>query len=383
MLKYAGLILKNLTRSKRRSILTILSIAASLFLFSALASFPTVARQIIADTASSSRIATHNKAGLTYSIPLAYKQKILLVPHVEAAVPQMWFGGILHDVNDQFPNFAMDHEDFDRVFPDWLDSNPQAVADFKKIRTACLVGPATMKRFGLHVGQQIQLRGTVYPFNVTLQIVGELGGKAPPNFMIFRRDYLEEAAGRPGYLGNIWVKVDRSENVPQVIAAIDEGFANSSAETLSESESAYIGGFLQSYRTMITLFEALGIIVVATIGLVAANTAAMSIRERRTELGVMRSIGFTSRTILSLLVAESMVVGLAGGILGAGGAFVLLKVFSFASTGMGGPLGTIRMPMSVLAIALVMAVMVGVLSAIVPASAAARKPIIETLRTIG
>lgn len=378
-MKYFALVFKNLLRSKRRTFLTVLSIAVSLFIFSALVSMPTVANQILSDTASSTRIATHNKAGLAYSIPVAYKQRMVVVPHVEAVAAQSWFGGILHDVNDQFPNFAIDHENVETVYTDWK-IEPEAVAQFKKIRTACLVGSETMKRFNLHVGQQIVLKGGIYPFNVTLNIVGTLGGKAPPNFLIFRRDYLEEAAGRPGFVDVIWVKVDKAGNVPQVIAAIDEGFANSSAETVSESESAFIGGFLQMYRTFFRMAEILGFIVVLTIGLVAANTAAMSIRERRGEIAVMRSIGFRSRTILSLLLSESLLIGLIGGILGCGAAFFLLKIFSIGNVG--GPLGTISMPPLVLAETLVMAALIGVFSALVPASSAARRNIVDALRTV-
>ncbi len=378
-MKYFALVFKNLLRSKRRTFLTVVSIAVSLFIFSALVSMPTVANQILGDSVSSTRIATHNKAGLAYSIPVAYKQKIVIVPHVEAAMAQSWFGGILHDVNDQFPNFAVDHEVVDKVYSDW-NISPESVAQFKKIRTACLVGSETMKRFNLHVGQQIVLKGGIYPFNVTLNIVGTIGGKAPPNFLIFRRDYLEEAAGRPGFVDVIWVKVDTASNVPQVIAAIDEGFANSSAETVSESESAFIGGFLQMYRTFFRMAEILGFIVVMTIGLVAANTAAMSIRERRGEIAVMRSIGFRSRTILALLLSESLLIGLIGGLIGCGAAFFVLKIFSIGNVG--GPLGTISMPPVVLAETLVMAALIGLFSALVPASSAARRNIVDALRTV-
>jgi len=378
-MKYASLVFKNLLRSKRRTFLTVLSIAVSLFIFSALVSVPTVANQILGDTASSTRVATHNKAGLAYSIPIAYRQRISVVPHVEAVMAQSWFGGVLHDVKDQFPNFAVDHEVVEKVYTDW-NMAPDAVAQFKKIRTACLVGTDTMKRFKLHVGQQIILKGGIYPFNVTLNIVGTLQGKAPPNFLIFRRDYLEEAAGRPGFVDLMWVKVDKPQNVPQVIAAIDEGFANSSAETLSESESSFIGGFLQMYRTFFRMAELLGFIVVLTIGLVAANTAAMSIRERRGEIAVMRSIGFRSRTILSLLLAESLLIGIIGGILGCGSAFILFKVFSFGA-GMG-PLSAINMPPAVLVEALLAAALIGVFSALVPARSAARRSIVDALRTV-
>ena len=379
-MKYAVLVFKNLFRSKRRTILTVLSIAVSLFIFSALVSVPTVANQILSDTASSTRIAAHNKAGLAYSIPVAYRQRIVAIPHVEAAMTQSWFGGVYHELYDQFPNFAVDHEQIEKVYSDWAIS-PESIEQFKKIRTACLVGTETMKRFHLHVGQQIQLKGSIYNFNVTLQIVGVLGGKAPPTFLLFRRDYLEEAAGRPGFVSMIWVKVDKPENVPQVIAAIDEGFANSSAETLSESESAFIGGFMQSYRTIFRMAEILGFIVVLTIGLVAANTAAMSIRERRGEIAVMRSIGFTSRTILSLLLSESLVIGLLGGLLGCGSAFIVLKLFA-VGTGSMGPMSSIRMPPLVLAETLIASALIGVFSALGPAVSAARRNIVDALRMV-
>ena len=378
-MKYAVLVFKNLVRSKRRTFLTVLSIAVSLFIFSALVSVPTVADQILGNTASSTRIAMHNKAGLAYSIPVAYKQRVVTLPHVEVVVPESWFGGVYHEVSDQFPNLAADPEQVDKMWPDWGIS-PEQFEQFKKIRTAALVGTETMKRFHLHVGQQIQLRGTLYPFNVTLQIVGTISGKAPPSFLLFRRDYLEEAAGRPGIVDNMWIKVDKPENVPQVIATIDEGFANSSAETASESEAAFIGSFLEQYRTFFRMAELLGFIVVLTIGLVAANTAAMSIRERRGEIAVMRSMGFPSRTILSLLLAESLIIGLIGGVLGCGSAYLLLKVFSIGNVG--GPLGTIMMPPVILAETLGVAALIGLFSAMVPASSAARRNIVDALRTV-
>lgn len=378
-MKYLTLVFKNLFRSKRRTFLTVLSIAVSLFIFSALVSIPTVADQILGNTASSTRIATHNKAGLAYSIPVAYKQRIATIPHVEVVVPESWFGGVYHEVYDQFPNLAADPEQVDQMWPDWGISQ-ESFDQFKKTRTAALVGADTMKKFNLQVGQQIQLRGTLYPFNVTLQIVGTISGKAPPDFLLFRRDYLEEAAGRPGIVDNIWVKVDKPENVPQVIAAIDEGFANSSAETLSESEAAFIGSFMDQYRTFFRMAEILGFIVVLTIGLVAANTAAMSIRERRGEIAVMRSMGFPSRTILSLLLAESLLIGLIGGVIGCGSAYFVLKAFSIGNVG--GPLGSIRMPPVVLVETLIVAALIGLFSALVPASSAARRNIVDALRTV-
>ncbi len=373
-MKYLALILKNLFRNKRRTALTVFSIAVSLFIFSALVSLPTVANAILADTASSTRIVTHNKSGLAYEVPLAYRPKIAAIPHVQAVAAQAWFGGILHDVTDQFPNMAVDADQAEQMWPDWGVTSAQW-EQFRKLRTACIVGPDTMKRFKLHLGQQITLKGSLYRFNVTLQIVGVFNGKAP-NFLFFHRDYLEEANGGHSYNDEIWSRVDSSANIPQVIGAIDAQFANSSAETQSESEAAFIGSFIKTYRMIFNLAEFLGIIVVITIGLVAANTAAMSIRERRGEIAVMRSMGFSSGTILSLLLGESFAIGLLGGLMGCGAAFVMLRSFS----GMGQL--TIRMPPDVLVETLIAAAFIGLLSAWVPARAAARMNITEALRMV-
>jgi putative ABC transport system permease protein len=290
-----------------------------------LISLPAIARRLLADTASSVRMICINKAGLSYPLPEAYKPKIAAVPHVEAVVAQTWFGGIYHDFNDAFPNLAADPAQADVMWPDW-NVSPQAFEDFKKTRTAALVGNGTMKRFHFHVGQQIMLRGTAFPFNVTLKIVGVTGGKAPPNFLLFRRDYLEALLGRPGLVSQFIVRADSSAAVPGVIAAIDAQFANSSAETRTESDGAFMNDLFEGYRMIFEFAEMLAVLVVLTIGLVATNTASMSVRERRAEIAVMRAMGFSSRVVLCMLVAEAVVIGVTGAILGCGLAILMFKV---------------------------------------------------------
>lgn len=379
-MEYALLIFKNLFRSKRRTILTILSIAISLFIFSALVSLPSVANQVLADTASSVRILCHTRMGLAYPMPEAYRVKIATTPHVVAVVADRFFGGIYHNVTDQFPNFAADPEQIDLMWPDWGFS-PGSVERFKKIRTACLVAQNTMRRFNLHVGQRIQLRGTLYPFNVTLQIVGTIARGPAPSFLLFRRDYLEEASGRPGLADNFWVRVDSSAVVPQVAAALDAQFANSSAETQSDPEAVFFARVIGRFRTFFRLAKALGLILVLTLGLVAANTAAMSIRERRNEIAVLRSIGFPSQVIMALLVGESLLIALIGGVIGCGAAFAVLKVFSVSADAVG-PFATIKMPPAVLGATLFAAMLIGLFSAYLPARAAARRNIVDALRVV-
>ncbi len=383
MAKHLNLILKNLFRNRRRTALTIFSIAVSMFIFAALASVPTAVNQVLSNVASSRRLVVHNKAGLPYGVPPAYLQKLLALPHVEAAVAQSWYGGIYHETTDQFPNWTLDIDGVEKVFPDWGVSE-RSWQEFKSERRACLVGPETMKRFHFRIGQMIMLRPSIpgYP-SVQLQIVGTLGSKAPPDIMVFRRDYLEEAVkamnGRTPFTDSMWVMPDSDAASSQVAKEIDEYFANSSAETQTETEKAFFADFLSNYRLIFDLAEWLGLIVVATIGLVAANTAAMSIRERRGEIAVMRSLGFPSRIILWLLLGESAVIAIFGGAIGCLGAVLLLKG---ARLGGLGPINTIRMPPLVLAEAMVIAVGIGLVSAWVPARSAARSNIVDTLRAI-
>jgi putative ABC transport system permease protein len=166
-----------------------------------------------------------------------------------------------------------------------------------------------------------------------------------------------------------------------VMAALDQEFANSSAETISESEASFLGGFIDNYRIFFQLAEMLGLVVIVTIGLVAANTAAMSIRERRTEIAVMRAIGFQSRTILFMILSESLLVALIGGALGCGASFPTFKFFSIGAVA-AGPLADVRVSPSIVAETMLLAALLGTVSAFLPAYAATRRNIVEALRMV-
>ena len=185
-------------------------------------------------------------------------------------------------------------------------------------------------------------------------------------------------AGFSGVAGYI---ASKGVPLPEVAAAIDHQFANAPAETRSASEAAAIGSILGRYRIFMTLAEFLGLVAVVAIGLVAANTAAMSIRERRSEIAVMRSIGFPSGVILRLLVGESLIVAVSGGAIGCGVAFGLFKAFALNADALG-PFVSLHVPPVVLAETLGVAALLGVLSAYVPARAAAKRSIVETLRLV-
>ena len=376
------LVLVNLSRNPRRAILTTLAIAVSIFVMSVLLSLPAIADRILGDRASSLRLICHSKAGMFYSLPEAYRRKIEGRPGVQAVAAFTFFLGVYHEPTDQFPNAAVDHEQLDVVWPDW-GITAAAVAEFKRLRTACLVGPALMERFQWYVGQQIVLRGTAYPVNLTFQIVGVLGDKAPPPILLFRRDYLDEATDHHAPVNIYWVKVDAADSLPRVAGDIDQLFANSSAETRTETEFAFFSNVLSNYRMIFAVARGFGLIVAITIALVAANTAAMSIRERQTEIAIMRALGFQASTIIWSLVGEGSIMGFTAGVLGCASAYAALRGLSVGSAALG-PLGlALRVPGLVVVEAMMAAILIGACSSLVPAIIAARRNIIDAIRHVG
>jgi hypothetical protein len=163
-----------------------------------------------------------------------------------------WFGGIYDEPKNQFPNFGLDPDHVLAVWPDYK-IDPRELARFKRIRNACLVGGATMRKFGWQVGQEITLRGTIFPVNLTLRIVGTIPeGAGNPLVLWFNREYLEEAMESQGGLrgvGMIWVRADAPEHVERIMHAVNELFRNSEAQVTAETEKSFFMGFFGSFRT--------------------------------------------------------------------------------------------------------------------------------------
>lgn len=374
--------LRNLTRSPRRTILTTVSIAASLFVFSVLMSVPSVFDRILADRAGTLRIITHSTSGIAYTLPEAYRTRIARLPYVEQVSAFTLFAGIYHLPSDQFPNSAIDPAGIDRMWSDWGISPPAAKA-FQSERIACLVGEGLMARFGWHVGQHIALRGTIYPIRVELQIVGVLGDKAPPVVLVFRRDYLEELLGRPGRATTFWVRVGSSAVIPTVIEEIDREFANSSAETQSESEAAYFAGTVQGYfGVIIRMAEILALLTAVAIMLVATNTASMSIRERRSEIAVMRAIGFTSGAILGSLLVEGLMIGALGAAIGCALGWLALRLAGLSSAALGPIAFALQLPPTVIIETVISGTAMGIGAAFFPGLNASRANIVDALRHV-
>ena len=206
---------------------------------------------------------------------------------------------------------------------------------FRAARSSALVGRALMSLYRWKVGDQITLRGMTYPVDITLNIVGALSGSSADMVVLFRRDRLDQLIDKPGTVDLFWIKVDSSQSIPAVIAQIDKTFANSSAQTRTETELGLSQQRLGQARLLLQGTKFLAAIVMIAIGLVASNAAAMAVRERRRELAVMRAIGFQRGTILTSLLAEGLAVGVVGGFAGCVGAVAMIRLLPYVSQQLG------------------------------------------------
>jgi putative ABC transport system permease protein len=380
-MNYLSLVLRNLTRNKRRTILTSLSITVSVFIFASLISLPGLISQVLRDRANSLRLITHSKASLFYMLPESYRRRIETVPHVEAVAAYSVFLATYRDPTEQLGVLAVDDDHIHDIFPDW-DLSAEAEHQFQGMRTAALVATNLMKVYRWKVGQTIMLRGTMYPVDLQLTIVGVLSEAGAGPRIIFRRDYMEELLGRPGTANLFWVKVDSSRSSPEVIAAIDEMFANSPNETATETEVALIKNQIGNLSLMINGAKFLATIVIFTIGLVAVNTAAMAVRERRHEMAVMRAIGFTRNSIIGRILVEGLIVGVTGGMLGCSFAYFGFELLPRVA----GALGPLALAMTlsprIVAYSFLIAALIGAASGFIPATLATRGDIATELRAI-
>jgi putative ABC transport system permease protein len=378
-MKYLPLIFRNLLRNRRRTLLTVLSIGVSIFIFAALISLPAVVSQILHDSASDLRVIVHNKAGFAYALPAAYEPAIEAMPHIEAVSGyEVWVGNY-GKATDLIAGAGVDPDALREIFPDWGVS-AAVLEQLKRERSGCIASAATMKRYGWKVGDTITLSGIMGTLQV--KILGALGPKGPRSALIMRRDFIDQASPVHGQVVLYFVKVDRSDSIATVISEVDSRFANSAFETTSESEITLGLNQLRSFRLIFDGVKILAFVVVIVIGMVAANTAAMAVRERKTELAVMRSLGFPSRIIVTMLLGEGTIIGCAGGALGCALAYVALALIPYAGKVLG-PLAEILRLLPIVAVeSFLIAAAIGLLSAMVPAILAMRRDIATELRAL-
>ncbi len=383
VLRHLPLILKNCWRNRRRTILTVLSISVSLCLLGVMMAIYHAFYFQAASPYQALRLVVRNRVSLVFGLPQSYREKILLVPGVRDAEISQWFGGIYIDRRPEhmFARFAV--EPAKQLN---LRGEMQMPEDEKKAfvneRTACIVGRTLATKQDFKLGQKITLQGDIFPYNMELTIRGIFDAPENDEVLYFNRDYLEESlpVGRRGSAGTINVLAASAEDVPRIETAIDDMFHNSTNQTKTESESAFSLSFVSMLGNVkVFLLAVLGA-VTFTILLVSANTIAMSVRERVRDVGILKTLGYTPAAILGIILGEALVIALAGGVIG-----VILAAFMTGGVRqmptMMDQLQHLTLLPQVAAACLAVALLIGLVSALIPAINASRMSILDALKS--
>ncbi len=375
---------KSAFRNRRRSVLTVLSIAFSLLLLTLMM---TVWQSWYVDKGegqSLQRLVTRHRVSLTQNLPVYYREKMRTVPGVVAVAPMQWFGGQYKDEKggNFFAQFGTDPNEIFQVMTDFKIPADQLDA-WKRDQAGCVVDSELAKKFGWKIGNRINITGTIFPVNLELTVRGIFTAPQPSITVYFNQKYVEEAVSwAKGRAGTFYILADSPADVPKVAAGVDALFHNSPEPTKTESEKAFGLTFINSIGNVKAFILSICLAVVFATLLVSANTMAMSIRERTREVAVLKTVGFTRQTILGLYVSEAVIVALVGGVLGCLLATGLVAGMAKVP-GMGFFFLGMKVTLGTFALSVVTAGTVGFLSALFPAYHAAKVDIVEGLRYIG
>ena len=375
---------KSAFRNKRRSILTMISIAFSLMLLTLMMTAWRAFYQDQGSEQSTQRLITRHRVSLTFSMPLYYQEKMRTVPGVVAVTPTQWYGGKYIDDKPEHMTmqFATDPQEFFKVYTDYKIPADE-VAAWQHDRAGAVVDSNLAKKFGWKVGDRLVIQGMTFGGDLTFNVRGIF--TAPINTMsiYFDRKYLEEALPMfKDQSGTFGILANSPADVPKVATVIDDMFHNSPQQTKTESEKAFGLDFVAMMGNVKAFILGIcGAVVFATL-LVSANTMAMSIRERTREVAVLKTLGFTQRTVLGLFVTEAAVVAVIGG---AGGVFVgvgLMWLLGHVPQ-MAFFFSSMQVKPVTMLLALFVAGVVGLISSLLPSYNASRINIVDGLRHIG
>ena len=377
----AGFISKNALRNKRRAVLSVMSVAVSLFLFVTL--LVTMREFMLPpeDVGASLRIAVRNKVSLAVPLPARQLQQLEKIKGLDAVTPFTFFGGKFRGEDfTTFAQFAVDPVRFTNVFID-VKSPPDQLEAWIKDRTSCIVGKDTMDRFKLKIGDRMKLTGTFYPCDLDLKIVGIYKGTLDDRSVFFHHKFLDESLNGSNIVGAWWIRASSAEDAPQVIDRINKAFANSAAEVRAETERAFQMSFVSMWGNIKILIGSIATVVVFTLLLVAVSTMSMAIRERFRELAVLKALGFRRREIFSFILAESFGLAMVGALAGAGGAWMFFHNVDISKVS-NGIFVYFEVTPKIMGTAFLVASILGVVAAIAPAISVARTSVVDGLKTL-
>lgn len=383
---FLRLMAKNAARNRRRTLLTLLSVAASVFLLVILRTFLLELEwsSLLSDQ-SALRLVTRHATSMDVPLPLSVGQRIVQVPGVEQLTSDQVVFGYYQDPSNPVGVSAIDPQNVLRVFTEYHTS-PAELEVFQKDRMGALVSVKLMHRFGWRVGDHITIMGMLFPFDIELVVRGAIEG---PNqtAVLMHYDYFNELIRahmprRADKVTGFLIKVRRAEDVPRVAAAIDEMFRNSDTPTRTETEKSFLLSFTSMLGNLRLFLTLIGTAVIFAILLVTMNTMAMSVRERSAEVAVLKTLGFSPATVLALFVGESIMIALPGGVLGVLGAKLVFSAIDIYQLTYG-VIQYFNITPATILLALGASTAIGALSAAWPAWRAVNASIAVALRQVG
>lgn len=376
---YVPIIWKNAVRNARRSVLTVAAISISLCLLAVLGAVYRAFTVQQETPEQALRLITRNRISLASFMPISYKQQILSIPGVEQVVGAQWFQGIYKDPANTFARMAIEPEHLFTVCPDYKIPLEQKDA-FQREKTACILHKSIAQKYDIHLGDRITLIGDIFPGTYELVVRGIYDG-SNTEALYFHLDYLYQKLpkARRNYVGTFTVLAESADVVPRIAHDIDLRFRNSPIQTRTESESAFQLGFLAMLGNWKMFLLSICAAVTFTILLVCANTMAMAVRERMRELGVLKAVGFSNQVILSMILAEAACLSLLGGIAGC----IIAAMLAFLvrqRADMVSQLRELSLQPLTAATVVTVGIVVGMVSALLPAWSASKTPILELLK---
>ncbi|MDB5177424.1 MAG: hypothetical protein JWN75_1092 [Candidatus Saccharibacteria bacterium] len=385
-MKYLGLIWSNFKRHKLRTVLTLGSIFVAFMLYGFLTAISDAFTAGV-KTADADRLIVRHKVSLIQTLPVSYGPRISQIPGVRTVTHMTWFGGIYQEPKNMFGSFPVEIETFFSLYPEF--TLPAADLDlWTKTRNGAIIGRTLADRFGWKVGDRVPLTSPIWgePPNAAaweFEICGIFDTTkkgADTSGMYFRYDYFDEARSRgKGEVGWYIVRTADPSQADAVAKKIDQQFANSPYETKAEPEGAFAAGFAQQIGDIGKILIAVLSAVFFTILLVAGNTVSQSVRERTEEIGVLKAIGFSGTLVLMLILAESTVIALLGGLSGLGASWAFLAAGNPAA----GFLPNLAVPRESLVIGSLLALALGLITGAIPAIQALRLRTADALRRNG
>ncbi|MEY3931535.1 MAG: ABC transporter permease [Burkholderiales bacterium] len=381
-----NLLLRNVWRQKGRAVLTFFGLLVATLAFGLLSTVVS-AWYAGAEGASNARLITRNAISLVFPLPISHADRIRQVEGVSSLSWANWFGGIYKEPKNFFPQFAIQPESYLNAYPEYLLTETERT-NFLKDRRAVVIGRKIANSYGLKVGDNLTLKGTIYPGDWEFQVAGIYEGRQTSTDtaqLFFHWDYLNEEAKRRNLpraqntTGVFIVQIAEPARAAEISLQVDSLFRNSAYETLTETEKAFQLGFVAMTEAIVVAIQIVSYVVILIIMAVMANTMAMTARERTGEYATLKALGFSPQFVAGLITAESLMLAVFGGLAGALITFPVARAF-------GDAMGTIFPVFEVASqttwMQLILALVVGLVAAAIPAWRVSRIRIVEGLRAI-